>query len=63
VKQVQKGEEIVISYGKKRENVAVLVPYSAYQQKNNVTLGRLKGRARAVFGDDFKMSPAELFEP
>ncbi|NBC29028.1 MAG: type II toxin-antitoxin system prevent-host-death family antitoxin [Spirochaetes bacterium] len=60
VKQVQNGEEIVISYGKKRENVAVLIPYSAYQQTNKVKLGQLKGRATAEFADDFKMTPAEL---
>ena len=60
VKQVQNGEEIVISYGKKRENVAVLIPYSAYQQTNRVKLGQLKGRATAEFTDHFKMTPAEL---
>ncbi len=30
LKRIRNGEEIVISYGKKREKVAVLVPYSAY---------------------------------
>jgi prevent-host-death family protein len=60
VKEVQNGEEIVISYGKKRENVAVLIPYSAYQQTNKVKLGMLKGHATAEFAEDFKMAPAEL---
>lgn len=62
LQQLRDGEEIVISYGRKRENVAVLVPYRKYQQHNRVTLGRLKGRASAEFSDDFKMSPSELLE-
>lgn len=62
LQQLRDGEEIVISYGRKRENVAVLVPYGKYEQHNRITLGRLKGRATAEFADDFKMSPSELLE-
>lgn len=60
VEQVKRGEEIVISYGKKREKVAVLVPYATYKRKNNVTLGVLKDKASVEFADDFEMSPEEL---
>ena len=60
VKEVQNGEEIVISYGKKRQNVAVLIPYSVYRQTNKIKLGQLQGRASAVFAEDFKMAPTEL---
>lgn len=58
--EVRNGEEIVISYGKKREDVAVIVPYAAYRERNRVSLGGLKGRAAAEFADDFKMTPEEL---
>ena len=39
LKKIRNGEEIVISYGKKREKVAVLVPYSAYASAPERTLG------------------------
>jgi len=35
---VQKGEEIVISFGKRKEKVAVLVPFSRYAQKRSAAL-------------------------
>ena len=60
VEQVKRGEEIVISYGKKRENVAVLIPYETYKQKNKVTLGALKGKASVAFADDFEMNSDDL---
>lgn len=60
VEQVKRGEEIVISYGKKRENVAVLIPYKTYKQKHKVTLGVLKGKASVAFADDFEMTTEEL---
>lgn len=60
LKEVQNGEEIVISYGKKGENVAVLIPYSAHHQNNAITLGGLKGRATAVFSEDYEMTGEEL---
>jgi prevent-host-death family protein len=33
MERVRLGEEIIISYGKKKENVAVLIPYAAYKTK------------------------------
>ncbi|TVR05383.1 MAG: type II toxin-antitoxin system Phd/YefM family antitoxin [Spirochaetaceae bacterium] len=60
VEQVKRGEEIVISYGRKRENVAVLIPYSTYTQNNAVSLGQLQGKASVSFADDFEMSGEEL---
>ncbi len=62
VEQVKRGEEIVISYGKKREKVAVLVPYATYKRKNKVTLGVLRDEASVEFADDFEMSPEELIQ-
>ena len=60
LEHVKHGEEIVISYGKKHENVAVLIPYETYKQKNSVVLGALKGKASVVFADDFDMRPEDL---
>ncbi len=60
VEQVKRGEEVVISYGKKKENVAVLIPYSAYKQRNKIKLGTLKGVASVQFRDDYEMTDEEL---
>jgi prevent-host-death family protein len=60
VEAVKHGEEIVISYGKKRQNIAVLVPYASFKHKNAITLGSLAGKASVQFADDFEMSADEL---
>ena len=60
VEQVRRGEEIVVSFGKKRENVAVLIPYAAYKPSHKVTLGILKDKAKVIFADDFEISIEEL---
>ena len=60
IEAVKRGEQIVISYGKKKRNIAVIVPYSQYAKKNGIRLGLLKAKARCGFVDDFEMSPEEL---
>ena len=60
LKRIRSGEEIVISYGKKREKVAVLVPYSAYASTPERTLGLLKNRAGCIIHDDFEISEKEM---
>lgn len=57
---VQKGEDIVISFGKRKEKIAVLVPFSRYAQKQERTLGLLTGKATYVINDDFKLTDDEL---
>lgn len=60
VEAVKHGEEIVISYGRKRENIAVLVPYATFKHRNAIRLGSLSGKATVRFADDFEMSTEEL---
>lgn len=60
LKKIRSGEEIVISYGKKREKVAVLVPYSAYASTPERGLGLLKNRAECIIHDDFEISEKEM---
>ena len=60
LEQVKGGEEVVISYGRKRENLAVLIPYSAYKKRNRIRLGILQGSAYVSFAKDFEMSDEEL---
>lgn len=58
IERVRAGEEIIISYGKKKENVAVLVPYAAYKTKK-IRLGLLQDKALKIH-DDFKLTEEEL---
>ena len=51
---VQHGEDIAISYGKKKEKIAVLVPFANYESKPQRTLGLLAGKASFSIADDFK---------
>jgi prevent-host-death family protein len=60
LEEVKKGEEITVSYGRKKENVAVLVPYKKYQEKAKRKLGIYKGKASVVFKDNFKMTDEEF---
>jgi prevent-host-death family protein len=53
------GEEIVITYGRKRESVAVIVPYHKYRKKNSISLGLLKHKKMKI-EDNFKMTEEEL---
>ncbi len=57
---VQHGEEIAISYGRKKERVAVMVPYKKYQQKKKRTLGVMEGKATYKVRKGFKISAEEL---
>ena len=54
------GEDVAISYGKKKERVAVLVPFANYEGKPQRTLGLLAGKASFAMANDFKVSDDEL---
>lgn len=60
LERVRRGEKIVISYGRSRKNIAVIVPYSEYKGTNAIKLGFLRGKASYSFSDDFEMTPEEL---
>ena len=57
---VQKGEDIVISFGKRKEKIAVLVPFSRYAQKQQRTLGLLAGKATCFIKEGFRLTDDEL---
>ena len=59
IDDVKSGEEIIITYGRKKENIAVVVPYSIYKKKNKIKLGLLKD-IKIKINDDFKMTEEEL---
>ncbi len=58
--RVQHGEEIAVSYGRKKEKVAVIIPYSHYKQPAQRTLGVMEESASYKVKGDFKISTEEL---
>lgn len=60
IEDVRSGEEVIITYGKKKENVAVLIPYAAYKTKK-IKLGLLKDKKMKIH-DDFKMTEEEFLD-
>jgi antitoxin (DNA-binding transcriptional repressor) of toxin-antitoxin stability system len=58
--QLKEGQEIVISYGKKKEKIAVLIPYGSYKIRSKRKLGLLKKSGRCVIHNDFKMTDEEV---
>ncbi len=60
LKKIKSGQKIGISYGKKREKVAVIVPYSDYVSTPERSLGLLKDRARCIIHDDFEITEKEM---
>lgn len=59
IDDVKSGEEIIITYGRKKENVAVIIPYSQYKHKNVIKLGLLKKKELTIH-EDFEMTEEEL---
>jgi len=60
LERVQHGEEIAVSYGRKKEKVAVIIPYSHYKPSGKRKLGVMEGRASYKIKGDFKISTDEL---
>lgn len=62
--KVRRGEEVVLGYGRKREKIAVLVPYEKYRRamgKNTERkLGTLAGQGEVIFAENFKLSDTEF---
>ncbi|HSV98512.1 MAG TPA: type II toxin-antitoxin system Phd/YefM family antitoxin [Spirochaetota bacterium] len=57
---IKKGGEVTISFGKKREKLAVIVPYSKYKKGIIRKLGILENKASYKITEDFKISDDEL---
>ncbi len=62
LESVKNGEEIVISYGKKREKIAVIIPYAKYSKKTKRNLGILEKKARFKLSTDFEITDNEFLK-
>jgi len=60
IRDVESGDEIAISYGRKKETVAIIVPYEKWKKSNRRQLGTLQEKGAVIFADDFSMTDEEL---
>jgi len=58
IEKVKSGEEIAVTYGKKKEVIGYFSPKK--QQKPKRKLGIMEGKAKVIFGPDFKMTEEEF---
>jgi len=59
IEKILKGEEYVVSYGRKRKKIFKVVPYQEEKPKKR-KLGILDGKVTIKFHDDWEMSDEEL---
>ena len=57
---IKNGEPVAISYGKKKEKIAAIVPYSQIKPQSERPLGLMRGHASCVIHDDFALSDEEV---
>ncbi len=61
LKRVQQGESIAITFGRKKEVLAYLIPKQNMPSPSPRPLGLLEGEAGFLIKEDFKMTEEEMF--
>lgn len=57
---VQNGEPVAVSFGRKKEKVAAIIPYAQLPVQADRPLGVMKGRARCVTHENFALDDEEM---
>ena len=60
LKDVEAGNEVAITYGKKNQTIAVIIPYEKWKKNQKRALGALEGKMSVTFSEDFAMTDEEL---
>ena len=63
MQDIKNGNEVAISYGKKKQTIAVIIPYEKWKKNKKAKkreLGTLKDKVKVKFSHDYKMSDEEL---
>jgi prevent-host-death family protein len=60
LKEVESGQEIGITFGRKKETIAVIVPIDEYKKIKTRKLGTLEGKVSVKFSDNWSMTEEEL---
>ena len=57
--KIQKGEELVVTHGRKKKKIFRVLPFREEKPKKR-KLGILNKKVKVIFHDDFKMSDEEF---
>jgi len=60
LKEVELGKEIGISFGRKKETIAVIIPINEYKKIKARKLGTLEGKAKVTFSEDWEITDEEF---
>jgi antitoxin (DNA-binding transcriptional repressor) of toxin-antitoxin stability system len=60
LKDVELGNEVAIAYGRKKETIAVIIPYKTWKKSKKRQLGTLEGKVTVKFSKDFSITDEEL---
>jgi antitoxin (DNA-binding transcriptional repressor) of toxin-antitoxin stability system len=60
MQDIKNGNEVAITYGKKKQTIAVIIPYEKWKKSKKRKLGTLKEKVKVKFSGDYKMSDEEL---
>jgi prevent-host-death family protein len=60
LKEVESGQEIGITFGRKKETIAVIVPIDEYKKIKTRKLGRLEGKVSIKFSENWSMTEEEF---
>ena len=60
LRDVEAGNEVTITYGKKNQAIAVIIPYKKWIKNQKRQLGTLEGKMTVAFSRTFKMTDEEL---
>ena len=63
LKDVEAGNEVAITYGKKKQTIAVIIPYKKWKKNQKRQLGTLEGKISISFSKNFTMTDEELINP
>ena len=62
LKEVESGKEIGITFGRKKQPIAVIVPIHEYKKIKARKLGTLEGKAKVTFSDNWEITEEELVD-
>jgi antitoxin (DNA-binding transcriptional repressor) of toxin-antitoxin stability system len=54
------GEPVAITYGKKKEKIAAIIPYSQLKPQTSRTLGVMQDKASYVIHEDFTLNDEDM---
>ena len=60
LREIEAGNEVAITYGKKKQAIAIIIPYEKWKKNTKRQLGTLEGKISVKFESDFAMTDEEL---